>query len=585
MPEELITKPETPRDFLVYLWGEPIPAPIYLFMLPISKTIWLVNLEHVNRTLSAYEDCDIYTGAGLAPLGNVSKSDKRVKQDEVEGIAGLWADIDFAHPAHKSRKTYAPSQEAILELLEELPLEPTLLVNSGHGIQAWWLFDHAWIFADREEHWQARALSQWWASQIAELFAGRGWHVDAVQNLDRVMRVPGTWNHKIAGEPKKVEVIENGGTRYAREEFLDRMPSDFQPKVTIHRAGVTGDTVGGDKLVLDPGAEPPVMKLSVLIEEDEKFLASWKGHRPDWDPGADHSASAYDMSLASIAIKYGWTDQEVCDLLIAKRRKMNQDLKLREQYYASTIDKAKLPMAQAKGEERINELLDVPTEWTLEQRREALQGLSLMMGTRLTIIGIYKFPGERPTYALETDHGPVRLGGIDGLFSPDRFAKKVAAETGVVLNIKKYRKKWDVFVQLMLDASEVQEMGDLQNALTECTAWIVEFTADQDIDEDWEAAAVEKRPFLYKDGGIYISIPGMLAWSQYRPHINTTAHDLAERFRGIGAVHKQVDVQVEGSKRTSAQAWRLPPSWHEMLLGNDMVPDEGDSAPGEGGSQ
>ena len=63
------------------------------------------------------------------------------------------------------------------------------------------------------------------------------------------------------------------------------------------------------------------MKLATLMEEDRKFLARWKGSRKDWGPEADHSPSAYDMSLASIAVRAAWTDQEVADLLIAKRRR------------------------------------------------------------------------------------------------------------------------------------------------------------------------------------------------------------------------------------------------------------------------
>ena len=227
----------TPGDFLALLWGEELPAPVYAWMLPRRKSIWFVNLDHVNTTLSRYEDCDIYTGAGLAPRGNVGQSNKRVTQDEVAGLAALWADIDIAHPVHDSKKIYAPSQEAALELIDELPLEPTLLVNSGHGLQAWWVFDQPWIFADQEDHRQARTLSQYWTDQIAAVFATRGWHVDSVQNLDRIMRIPGTWNHKIKGEPKKVEVIEFGGTRYSKEEFLDRVPRDYQPKVTTPNAG------------------------------------------------------------------------------------------------------------------------------------------------------------------------------------------------------------------------------------------------------------------------------------------------------------------------------------------------------------
>ena len=73
---------------------------------------------------------------------------------------------------------------------------------------------------------------------------------------------------------------------------------------------------------------------------DSKFRQTWKKDRPDMQ---DQSASSYDMALANAAVRADWPDQEVVNLLIAFRRAHGFDLKLREEYYALTIGKAKEP--------------------------------------------------------------------------------------------------------------------------------------------------------------------------------------------------------------------------------------------------
>ena len=84
-----------------------------------------------------------------------------------------------------------PTQEQALATLEEALLEPTLLVDSGHGIQAWWLFEQPWIFQTPEDQELGRRAAQWWHQHIKGLYTARGWTTDSVFNLDRIMRLPG----------------------------------------------------------------------------------------------------------------------------------------------------------------------------------------------------------------------------------------------------------------------------------------------------------------------------------------------------------------------------------------------------------
>ena len=559
------------QEFMKTLWGEDLPGPVYVWMLPTKKTIWFVNLDHVNRTLSRYQDCDIYTGAGLAPPDNpgTGKVNKRVEQDDVAGLAGLWADIDIEHPAHNSSKKLAPSQEKIMDLLEELPFTPTLVVNSGHGVQAWWVFDRPWIFADREEYWQARTLSQWWTTHIAELFSREGWAVDPVQNLDRVMRVPGTRNNKVPGEPKPVEVIQHSGVRFDRQEFLELVPPGFQPKVSIHRVGIHGEVIGGDRLILDPSAEPPLMKLTVLMEEDEKFRDSWKGQRTDWRAGADHSPSAYDMSLATIAAHAGWEDQEVCDLLICKRRRMGQDLKLRENYYAMTIAKAKQPIQQGRAQEQLDEVMN--DEWDDEKVQTVLSCLSILMGIQIN--RIVRFKGDPPIFWIGSTRGSITIGRIENLTSQTKFRNVVAAATGVLMAPCKPN-QWLLRCQAMLNACENEDVGDSSDPATETRAWLNAYLAENSPTDDREQAGIVKAPFLIEER-IYIFLERFTQWVEHNFHEKVSSHAMSQRMRHCSAQAEKVNI-VRGGRRTSRTCWELPQEYSETHAAHAADPGDGD---------
>ena len=103
------------------------------------------------------------------------------------------------------------------------------------------------------------------------------------------------------------------------------------------------ETGGG--LALDPEAAPSILKLDDLRKDNPKFRKRWEQDRKDI---TDQSASAYDVSMATIALGAGWPDQEVVNLLICWRRKHGHDLKLREGYYEITLAKAKEPIVMAQ---------------------------------------------------------------------------------------------------------------------------------------------------------------------------------------------------------------------------------------------
>ena len=215
-----------PREFLTALWGDPPPGQAQVWMSPKKRLVLYRSLERVTEDMAAYPDRNIYTGAALAAPEARVRRDNRAKAHEAYAIAGLWADADIAHEVHK-KTALPPTREAARSALEETGYAPTILIDSGHGLQAWWLFTEPWILPEDQERDRANALTIWWHDQLTAILGKHGWKIDATHDLARVMRLPGTTNHKDPANPVQATAITEDGPRYQREEFLDRMPETY----------------------------------------------------------------------------------------------------------------------------------------------------------------------------------------------------------------------------------------------------------------------------------------------------------------------------------------------------------------------
>src|SRR5262249_6632399 len=114
----------------------------------------------------------IYFAAATLKRGADSR-----QADNCHHFPSIFADIDD--------KNHDLPRGAILERLKQVESPPTLIVDSGHGLQAHWLLSEPSDDADRIV--AAR-------KKIQELTAS-----DAVHDAPRIMRLPGTHNSKCGG--------------------------------------------------------------------------------------------------------------------------------------------------------------------------------------------------------------------------------------------------------------------------------------------------------------------------------------------------------------------------------------------------
>jgi hypothetical protein len=347
------------RRFLLGLFGAaPAASFVLVWTLPGRCSRWfpVARLAQAAATMAELARTrDVYVGCGLR--GRDHGVHVRGGATDVVAIPGAWADVDCTKPG--ATKPYFATREAAGTFLDALPLRPTLRVWSGGGYQAWWLFREPWVFADGIERTKAATVLRCWQAHLRESAGHLGATLDATHDLARVLRAAGTVNHKWH-LPVVLEVDDgprcNPGDL---EELVVDLPSLGEgPPPRNHRGGEVGDLddLHETALALDRNANPPPAKLAALLARDRRFRRTWVRQRPDL---VDQSPSAYDLALATAAARAGWDDTEIIGLLIAHRRRHGSPPKLRADYYARTLARARaarLPQQPPRGARRIVEV-------------------------------------------------------------------------------------------------------------------------------------------------------------------------------------------------------------------------------------
>lgn len=338
----------TTTDFFTTLWPDDLPGVFYLSTIEEVRegkkqvlSYWFDDLKEATDYIPKLNGADIYYGIGLAkqrPAGSeLQQRGHRCTQKNVAAIPALWADVDVDKEG--SKKEYFPTREAARDFLNNLILKPSMLVWSGGGYHAYWLFNEPAEISSIREREQVAALSKGWQDYLRQLADKNGISIDSTHNIDRIFRVVGTTNHKW-GVDVEVESLED--IRYNPYDFDDyvKIPASLiAPSASAlsvlpqHGQDVilpADKTPALDKVIRKDilydfkNAQPPAEKFSALREIEPRFDASWNRSRRL----KDKSASGYDLSLASLAAHAGWTDQEIVNLIIAHRRKFNDMGKL-----------------------------------------------------------------------------------------------------------------------------------------------------------------------------------------------------------------------------------------------------------------
>jgi len=146
---------------------------------------------------------------GVCPR-RVPKGDKGA----VASVPALWVDVDAKHHGDSKDEAFAALQRL------DANIRPSIVVDSGNGYHAYWLLEEPVELEDPTPG--ASEVSGEDPAYVEGFNVGLGHHVggDSVQDVTRVMRLPGTWNVKDPDNPRSCKIVEfEPERRYRLETF------------------------------------------------------------------------------------------------------------------------------------------------------------------------------------------------------------------------------------------------------------------------------------------------------------------------------------------------------------------------------
>jgi hypothetical protein len=328
--------------FLRGLWGDVPPGLIQVVVRNSGWRTTFIRACEAADVIATPGRPDVYTGVGTA-LRDLGKY-RRGGITNIGGLAGLWLDIDVnGGPDHITGR--APSKTEALELAGR-HADPTVIVDSGYGLHAWYVFQHPWMFTSEAEREHAREVAAQWYELHRKSALADGWTIDGTSDISRLLRLPGTTNAK-GGAEVPVDALEHRGDRHHRQD-LEQLAATVGPVTVSSGAGaglpdlrpVDGSGLSGDRLAL-------------LFEASPEFADTFHHRRRV----GDGSLSSYDMSLASQAASF-MTDQEIAELIA--RHRLHHDptdgKHRRVKYLQTTIAKARQQATRDSAQQQLRSL-------------------------------------------------------------------------------------------------------------------------------------------------------------------------------------------------------------------------------------
>lgn len=477
--------------------------------------------------ISASED--VYFGCGLYRPGVGAG---RGSAKDVTCITSLWADVDYG--ATHAKEGNPPDIVEAMKVVNRIGLRPSIVIDSGYGLHVYWLLTEALAASD-----DAATISRRFGATILECAKCLSYVVDLVHDISRVMRVPGTFNHK-HNKKKPVSCLlhySNPALRYEVESDIE----DILVNESVSTVNKTSN-VHVSAVILDPSRGPRADLIEALCANDPKAKKTWERKRGDL---TDQSPSSYDMAMAHLGAQLGLSDQDIADLIMGWRVKHGEDTKkaTRQAYVQGTIAKAKMSRGQTKAIDSL-ELSTIPSgsgqKDTSRERQKLLDMISGTLGVRA--VKWLQHGTENAEYSLVLADGTdLLIGTIKEVLKQGSFREKLLESVGVMLpNLK--AAQWNAVVVALTrlrevisnpEGSRVGQIGD----------WLASYFLAVPIGhpktEGLGVLISDHKPFE-KDGHIYVHASHLMRHVRFALQDNVGKMALAGMLRVAGWVREDI---------------------------------------------
>lgn len=561
----------TPLSFLNLLWqSKPEELYVLIWTLHDKTSRWYRDVASAAEFVMEAHGLDVYVGVGL------STSDRgptqRCVSDDVAGLTGFWADLDLKSDAHT--KALPSTIEDALSIIPEC-MPPTLVIATGNGAHAWWLFEEPYVFDDADDRKATAALVSRWQTLLRLRASQRGWAFDRLSDLARVLRIPGTVNCKDPGNPKEVSLHSSTDRRYNLSDFAEYLDDAAIPDPEAEEKATRewAERFTGTPLVINIDARIPQEILDGWMATDLRFRNTWLRQRHDLK---DQSQSGYDMALADFGAQAGMAEQRVVDLIVHHRSLYGRTQRKCVDYFQRTLAKAFRPsmsmdapsallgppliatttgpaaphgepLALGTGGLADNATLDPATAKALLCER-----ISTVLGVR--ICRLVKFTGKEPTYHMELEDGKIEFLSVRKIMTHSAVREAIAATIGKIIR-KFHCKVWDQLAQAMLDACVIEQGGEENEWEGAARLYVTQYLSEADFIDTIEGQQVQsQRKPIVLDGKV-----GICA-SDIQMYINKTMLQMlsvkavASMLGALGGK----SIRVRGPKFKEQSRWILP---------------------------
>ena len=528
----------------------------YIWTLRDKKSFWFMLNEFSISKAKEYieknkDDTDMYIAVSLFKEGG--NRNTRGKAADSIGLYGLWLDIDV-QCLHRSRADLPRTTTDAVKILADGP-KPSLIINSGYGLQTWWLFEEPFIFKDSGDRLFASKLAGAWNEWYRLKALNFGWGLDSVSDLARIMRIPGTFNHK-GDLPVPVEVVEDNKCTYTPSQLSELIPQEAWDA----RRGTSDPSISVN-IVLNPDADYPP-QFSSMCANIENFAATWT-HKKQIK---DRSNSGYDLAIASYAAMANLSDQEICDLLMCHAREQGFPPK-RLEYYQRTIAKAReggqLGLAPEETHDissiipKLKDLNASGQDTVYAERKSVFALLSILFG--LQIYDFIAYKTDPREYELFTENGKVFFHkGQEDLATSNAFRKRVGDITKVYP--PRYKTEdWDVILQALRFAARDVDIGYELSEEAQTKMWVESYLASHPPlpEERIEEAAAARKPFQ-KQENIYFHIGELRSWLMSRGE-KIPLQKLGAKLQRIKIENKKVNYRTNIGTRAQTRVFEVKP--------------------------
>ncbi len=564
----------SPQWFLKELFaGKPEELYMLIWTLPDKRSRWFREVDAAAAAVETLSERDVYVGVGLAKRDYGPSL--RCPADQIAGLTAAWADFDVLSEAHSKKSLPASIEQALSVVPTEMP--PSIVVATGNGAHAWWLLKEAYLFdTEHERNWAASVVLRW-QTLLRFNAANRGWAFDRLADLARVLRIPGTFNHKDPAHPKPVTIHQVTDRRYNLSDLEDYLDQLGIPKQgTNEQTAATPAAQAADSsIVINLKAEFPEDLIKRWTDVDMRFRNTWFRQRHDLK---DQSQSGYDLALADFGMDAGLSAQQIVDLIIQHRRMHGQKQRTRADYFERTLAKASehsngnsaLPLpptvAAAYAPEAPPEIpanpqpppgnqppeQPPPAMDPMARKAAMCEYISDVLGVR--ILRIVKVTGKEPTYQLVLENAKIELSNVGKLLDQNSVRMAIATATNKLTKRLK-PKHWDQLAQCILDALIEEEGGPETQLEGAARMYLEQYLTDVAFIPaiEGQPSNAVRRPMLI-DGRIAVNSADFQLFINKTFLQNVSVKAVASMLAAIGATN----IRVRTAKNREQGRWLLP---------------------------